>query len=295
LLFAVACGILYEGVHFMYEKCFWEAYSMTKIDVNFKPKARLLLQLGDRLIRNEAIAIFELVKNCYDANSPFAKVSFIDLNTRDKGTILIEDEGDGMDLDIIENVWMQPRTDNKETVYNTNKDNPEYKKRLPIGEEGIERFGAYKLGNTIGLISKKEDTAGKKYNEIRFTIDWSKAKPQEMTCGSIHENASKAYKVIPFNGLVDKGCAEKTHKSDYKERQHIMCEVSLDFRKFFTCSIPKEVTEFPKLLFQINENMLMHIQNRLGRYVSNPGILLVDSESSGSTKTPKCSCEATEK
>ena len=51
---------------------------MSNNTVAFKPKARLLLQLGDQLIRNEAVALFELVKNCYDANASFAKVSFFD-------------------------------------------------------------------------------------------------------------------------------------------------------------------------------------------------------------------------
>ena len=35
----------------------------------FKPNARLLLHLGDELIRNESVAILELVKNAYDADA----------------------------------------------------------------------------------------------------------------------------------------------------------------------------------------------------------------------------------
>ena len=37
------------------------------IETEFKQKARLLLQLGDQLIRNEKIALSELIKNSYDA------------------------------------------------------------------------------------------------------------------------------------------------------------------------------------------------------------------------------------
>ncbi|QHQ62923.1 hypothetical protein Ana3638_20840 [Anaerocolumna sedimenticola] len=142
---------------------------MSKKDYSFNPKARLLLQLGDQLIRNEAVAIFELVKNCYDANANYALVSFYDINKPEEGTIIIEDDGDGMDLDIIENVWMQPGTDYKEKIYQENKDNKEYSKRLPIGEKGIGRFGAYKLGNTIEIVTKKKESK----NEIYFKIDWS--------------------------------------------------------------------------------------------------------------------------
>lgn len=35
----------------------------------FQPRARLLLQLGDKLIKNENIALLELIKNSYDADA----------------------------------------------------------------------------------------------------------------------------------------------------------------------------------------------------------------------------------
>lgn len=142
---------------------------MSKNNFYFKPKARLLLQLGDQLIRNETVAIFELVKNCYDANATYASVSFKDIDVPKSGNIIIEDDGDGMDLNIVKNVWMQPGTDYKEKIYKSHKDDTEFKKRLPIGEKGIGRFGAYKLGNTIELITKQENAK----TEIYFKIDWS--------------------------------------------------------------------------------------------------------------------------
>ena len=43
--------------------------------VRFKPRARLLLQLGDQLIKNESIALLELTKNSYDADA--SKVDII--------------------------------------------------------------------------------------------------------------------------------------------------------------------------------------------------------------------------
>jgi len=36
----------------------------------FRPRARLLQLLGDQLIRDPRIGVFELVKNAYDADSP---------------------------------------------------------------------------------------------------------------------------------------------------------------------------------------------------------------------------------
>ncbi len=38
-----------------------------KTGIGFKPKARIILQFGDQLIRNESIALLEIIKNAYDA------------------------------------------------------------------------------------------------------------------------------------------------------------------------------------------------------------------------------------
>ncbi len=78
-----------------------------------RPYARLLTMLGDQLIKNERIALVELIKNAYDADSPWVKVSFInfgeDFKVTPKSKIIIEDAGDGMTFDTIKNHWLNPR------------------------------------------------------------------------------------------------------------------------------------------------------------------------------------------
>ncbi|UPT70329.1 MAG: ATP-binding protein [Flavobacterium sp. JAD_PAG50586_2] len=139
-----------------------------KSDKNFfQPRARLLLQLGDKLIKNENIALLELIKNSYDADSRWAKVKLINVANKDKGYIEILDEGEGMDIDIIENVWLEPGSDYKEDLFRKRIRTPKYS-RLPIGEKGIGRFGVHKLGTKIELISKRKDK-----NEVVVKIDWN--------------------------------------------------------------------------------------------------------------------------
>ncbi|MCT7642620.1 sensor histidine kinase [Aliarcobacter butzleri] len=136
-----------------------------EIETSFKPKSRLLLQLGDQLIKNEKIALSEIIKNSYDACSRNVKVIMNDIDNLDLGEIIIYDDGCGMDLNILNNVWMEPGTNYKE-----NKDDKTYINkcnRRPIGEKGIGRFGVHKLGNYIQLISKKENS-----NEVYFEINW---------------------------------------------------------------------------------------------------------------------------
>ena len=67
----------------------------------FKPRARLLRLLGDELIRDPNIAIFELVKNAYDADASHAFVLMVDVGDHDSGYIFIRDDGTGMDWDTL--------------------------------------------------------------------------------------------------------------------------------------------------------------------------------------------------
>lgn len=139
--------------------------------LQFKPKARLLLQLGDQLIRNEAIAIFELIKNSYDAYAQKVSVKFYDIDNPLIGKIEIKDDGDGMTLQTVTNVWMQPGTDNKKKIYENQKDYTPQKDeifRLPLGEKGIGRFGVYKLGNSIELVTRASMS-----KEVRLKIEWT--------------------------------------------------------------------------------------------------------------------------
>ena len=53
---------------------------MTTETLPFRPYARLLTMLGDQLIKNERIALVELIKNAYDADAARVEVRFEDFN-----------------------------------------------------------------------------------------------------------------------------------------------------------------------------------------------------------------------
>jgi signal transduction histidine kinase len=133
----------------------------------FKPRARLLAQLGDQLIKNEHIAVVELIKNAYDADATFCKIELDNFMDRENGSITILDNGNGMDIDIVKNAWLEPGSDSKLDEDKKPKLSPMYQ-RLPIGEKGIGRFGVHKLGDKITLITKKQGA-----KEVHVEIDWS--------------------------------------------------------------------------------------------------------------------------
>lgn len=138
--------------------------------ITFRPLARLILQLGDQLIKNEKIALLELVKNSYDADATRVDISLKQIDEPEKGSILVEDNGIGMDLDIVKDVWMKPGSDYKEKLYKAREIATNLKSRfnrIPLGEKGIGRFSVHKLGNKVELITRKHGN-----KEIVLKIDW---------------------------------------------------------------------------------------------------------------------------
>jgi anti-sigma regulatory factor (Ser/Thr protein kinase) len=135
--------------------------------VRFKPRARLLLQLGDQLIKNESIALVELVKNSYDADANIVTIYMEHVDDPKNGVIIIEDDGYGMSADTVENVWLEPGSDFKTQKIKNLEVSPKYE-RLPIGEKGIGRFGVHKLGNIIEMTTKSVNS-----KEVYVKIDWT--------------------------------------------------------------------------------------------------------------------------
>ena len=137
-----------------------------KHTAHFKPRARLLQLLGDELIRHHRLALFELVKNAYDADSPSARITFHDIEDPKEARIDIHDEGEGMDFATISQVWLEPgsqhRAEQRAQGIRTQRFH-----RLPVGEKGIGRFAAHKLGNRIRLVTRRID-----HPEIVVEIDW---------------------------------------------------------------------------------------------------------------------------
>lgn len=134
----------------------------------FRPRARLLQLLGDQLIGDARIAVFELVKNAYDADSSTASVVFKNIEQPEKASIEIFDSGDGMDVTTIKEIWLEPGADHREKQRLGGLRSKNFQ-RLPLGEKGVGRFAAHKLGNKISLITRK---SGK--DEIVVEIDWEK-------------------------------------------------------------------------------------------------------------------------
>ncbi|MDH0123866.1 ATP-binding protein [Brucella intermedia GD04153] len=137
-----------------------------RITQAFKPRARLLQLLGDQLIGSSKLAVFELVKNAYDADASEVTITMGDLST-DEPWIRVQDNGLGMSIDTIRDVWLVPGDDHREKDRAGDRRSPRYR-RLPLGEKGVGRFAVHKLGGKVRMTTR---AAG--HRECHVAINWS--------------------------------------------------------------------------------------------------------------------------
>lgn len=147
----------------------------------FKPYARLMNIIGDQLITDKKVAVIEVVKNCYDADAENVQVRFFNINNygktylteKEQPYIEIEDDGDGMTLKTITDVWLRPATPSK-LDKKKQKQNKTAKGRIIQGEKGIGRFAIHKLGEKIELYTKELGE-----NEIKLEMDFTEFNPEK--------------------------------------------------------------------------------------------------------------------
>ena len=118
---------------------------------NFDVSAYRLL--GRELITDRITALFELVKNSYDANANEVSVEFINVDSKNGNSkIIIKDDGIGMELNDLKNKWMVIGTSNKRR----DRCSPAPYNRKVVGKKGIGRFAVDLLGAKLTLKTKKK-------------------------------------------------------------------------------------------------------------------------------------------
>jgi len=113
---------------------------LDKGKIAFQAEGRLLQELGLRLVASPEVALVELIKNSYDADSPSCTVRLEDKEE----TLVVADEGHGMTLADFVTKWMRIATSSKLAQELSLK----YHRRL-TGAKGIGRFAVRYLGDYL--------------------------------------------------------------------------------------------------------------------------------------------------
>ncbi len=132
---------------------------MTSESAKLRPYARLLTMLGEQLIKNDRVALTELVKNSYDADATKVEIRFEDFGpnweVRPNSRLVVTDNGAGMSLEVVCNHWLNPATDVKAQRKKVGQSKTPGGRTIQ-GEKGIGRFAMFKLGSQVQLTTRAE-------------------------------------------------------------------------------------------------------------------------------------------
>lgn len=143
---------------------------MNESEISFEVKSGMKNIIGRDLIIDDNIAIFELVKNSYDAHAKKVVIIFED----DK--IIISDDGKGMSQKDLKQKWFavaysakHDGTEDDDVKKDSHLNNLK-SKRFYAGAKGIGRFSCDRLGSDLVLTTSKINET--EINQVN--VDWSK-------------------------------------------------------------------------------------------------------------------------
>lgn len=129
-----------------------------RFDIN----PHVIRQLGAELVTDQVTALMELIKNSYDADASYVKVS-IDtdgvlfdnsiFNKKHSGYIVVDDDGFGMDQETIMKSWLVISYSNKRAENGIKPKTP--KGRTPLGDKGLGRLSTQRLADICEIFTKK--------------------------------------------------------------------------------------------------------------------------------------------
>lgn len=164
-------------------------------NIKLKIDSHVVRQLGEELISDPEQAVLELVKNSYDADSPWCTIeidTICDISKSEvlritsiqntnkeeveklskekttlKGRIVIKDNGSGMSLDQIINGWLTISHSEKRHLKKERNVTEKFG-RAYQGDKGLGRLSSMKLGQVLKITTSNEGGQG-----ISIGIDWT--------------------------------------------------------------------------------------------------------------------------
>lgn len=168
---------------------------MQKKPLQFKISSALKNIIGSDLISDDFIAVFELVKNSYDAHATKVEISFENIYS-ENAKIIIKDNGKGMNYDDLINKWLFVAYSAKKE--GTEEDSYDYRDKIKVkrayaGAKGIGRFSCDRLGGELYLETIKDE---KNPKVETLLTEWDKfegnLKEEFVNISVLHETIPKS-------------------------------------------------------------------------------------------------------
>lgn len=245
---------------------------MTHHSLKFAPS--ILARLGEELLPNFDQGIIELVKNAYDADARTCIVKLENI-TKEGGSITIEDTGHGMDDQKIATSWLVLGHSSKRGAATTPKG------RIQVGDKGLGRLSALRMGNYVILKSRPEladlDNANndkkKADTEHQVALDWCKFD----SCSTVDEItvdvlSTKLTEISPAGTIIHiQNLKQKITKTEVERLARSLMllsnpfEETNDFKLSFICP------EYPELEKLVHEGYLNEAEFVLKAKLNNDG------------------------
>ena len=137
------------------------AKTMSAAQIRFSTE--IVRRLGEELNPTLDKGILELVKNAYDADATECRVKLLNTD-QPGGTIIVEDNGDGMTAEEIANRWLVLGHSSKTPTKTTSLG------RVPAGSKGLGRLAALRMGRNATLLTVSKQNLERK-NELMINWD----------------------------------------------------------------------------------------------------------------------------
>lgn len=202
--------------------------------LHFKTSSGIKSIVGRDLITDKYVAIFELVKNGYDAKAKNVIVSYNKIHFDTNSTIkqpdpnslyidthqphiVIADDGHGMDKDDLIDKWLYLAYSEKKEGHKTEDEN----KRIVVGSKGVGRFSCDTLGEILNIRTKKSN----ENVEHHLLINWANFEKNsreefskiDVVYDSKSVNNNEQYTILTIGKLRDKTWHEEKEQKRAKQ------------------------------------------------------------------------------
>jgi signal transduction histidine kinase len=188
--------------------------------LEFRVSSGLKDIIGRDLITDDFIAIFELVKNSYDANSKNVFITF------ENDKLIISDDGNGMSFQDIKDKWLFVAYSSKKHDKGKNFRDKIQKRRHYAGAKGIGRFSADRLGDDLLLNTKTKNSDAIQQISINWK-DFNNQKKQFEKIKIDYKNF-KSYKIHFPNSSISGTILEISGIKGWNRQKKINLKHSLE-------------------------------------------------------------------
>jgi signal transduction histidine kinase len=139
----------------------------------FTVDTHVFRELGELLVGRDSTALVELIKNSYDADATSVVVYGEKLSNPSSGTIVVSDDGTGMDVEAFTSGFLRIASRTKDSG---NRRSQRFKRRF-TGAKGIGRLAAHKLASIVEVESFS--TSRGPEGGVQAAIYWDRVEAKE--------------------------------------------------------------------------------------------------------------------